>query len=126
MRILLLFNFLVFCSIFSYSQSIAPEIKFNKKIIDYGEITTGSNGIKIFKFTNVGTSPLEIKEVYSSCGCTIPKKPQETILPGEQGEIQVKYDTNRLGNINKTITVKSNAIKNSIVLLKIKGLVKQD
>ena len=30
-------------------------------------------------------------------------------MPGDFGEIVVKYDTNRLGLINKTITVKSNS-----------------
>ena len=67
--------------------------------------------------------PLEITKVYSSCGCTIPKKPEAPIAPGESGEIQVKYDTNRVGPIRKTITVNSNASETPIVSLKIKGTV---
>ena len=41
----------------------------------------------------------------------------------QKGEIQVKYDTNRLGPIRKTITVNSNATATPIVSLKIKGKV---
>ena len=67
--------------------------------------------------------PLEITKVYSSCGCTIPKKPEAPIAPGESGEIQVKYDTNRVGPIRKTITVNSNARDTPVVSLKIKGTV---
>ena len=46
-------------------------------------------------------------------------------MPGDFGEIVVKYDTNRLGLINKTITVKSNSKNNPVIFLKIKGEVKQ-
>ena len=43
-------------------------------------------------------------------------------MPGETGEIEVKYDTNRVNPIRKTITVVSNA-KTPNVALKIKGKV---
>ena len=51
------------------------------------------------------------------------KFPEAPIPPGETGEIQVKYDTNRLGPIRKTITVNSNSAETPIVSLKIKGVV---
>ena len=50
----------------------------------------------------------------------VPKKPEAPILPGEDGEIQVKYDTKRVNPIRKTITVTSNA-DTPTVALKIKG-----
>ena len=50
------------------------------------------------------------------------KKPKEPIMPGETGEIEVKYDTKRVNPIRKTITVISNA-ETPTVALKIKGLV---
>ena len=56
----------------------------------------------------------------SSCGCTVPKKPDGPIMPGEEGEIEVKYDTKRVMPIRKTITVLSNA-DTPTVALKIKG-----
>jgi len=105
------------------AQESGPNISFSSLIIDYGEINKGSDGIRTFEFTNTGTEPLIIAKVYSSCGCTIPKKPEAPIAPGEKGEIQVKYDTNRVGPIRKTITVNSNAIDTPIVSLKIKGTV---
>jgi hypothetical protein len=79
--------------------------------------------VRVFEFTNTGTAPLIISKVSSSCGCTIPKKPEDPILPGQSGEIQVKYDTNRPGPIRKAITVISNA-DTPTKILKIKGTVK--
>lgn len=105
------------------AQTTGPAIEFTSQVIDYGEIERGSDGIRIFEFVNSGNQPLVISKVYSSCGCTIPKKPEAPIAPGEKGEIQVKYDTNRVGPIRKTITVNSNAENTPIVSLKIKGTI---
>jgi hypothetical protein len=52
----------------------------------------------------------------------VPKKPDGPIAPGESSTIQVKYATNRVGPIRKTITVYSNADE-PIKSLKIKGKV---
>ena len=104
------------------AQTKAAKIKFKESTIDYGEIAKGSNGIRVFEFTNTGNIPLVISNVASSCGCTIPKKPEGPIQPGDTGKIEVKYDTNRIGPIRKTITVTSNA-ETPNVALKIKGKV---
>jgi len=107
-------------SLGSFSQA---KIEFETKTIDYGTIEKGSDGVRVFKFKNTGDEPLIISKVSSSCGCTIPKKPKDPILPGESGEIEVKYDTKRVNPIRKTVTVISNAKDNPTVALKIKGIV---
>jgi ABC-type molybdate transport system substrate-binding protein len=98
------------------------KIEFKNETIDYGEIKEGSDGVRVFEFTNTGNVPLVIANVTSSCGCTIPKKPEEPIQPGKTGEIQVKYNTKLVGPIRKTITVYSNASEPT-KSLKIKGRV---
>jgi len=105
------------------AQDKTAKIEFKSETVDYGEIQKGSDGVRVFEFTNTGNAPLIISKVSSTCGCTIPKKPEEPILPGETGEIQVKYDTKRIGMIRKAITVISNADTPTKVL-KIKGEVK--
>lgn len=109
----------------SYSQEKKAEISFEKTIINYGVIVKGSDGIREFIFTNTGDAPLVISKVKSSCGCTIPKKPEKPILPGESDKIHVKYDTQRVGLIRKSISVTSNA-SNPSVYLKITGEVIND
>ncbi|MAP55886.1 DUF1573 domain-containing protein [Altibacter sp.] len=104
----------------SFSAQAQAKISFKTDTIDYGEIAKGSDGVRVFEFTNTGNAPLIISDVKSSCGCTVPKKPDGPIAPGESSTIQVKYDTNRVGPIRKTVTVYSNADE-PIKALKIKG-----
>ena len=104
----------------AFAQEKVAKIEFKTDTIDYGTIEKGSNGVRVFEFTNTGNAPLIISDVKSTCGCTVPKKPEGPIMPGEKGEISVKYDTNRVNPIRKTITVTSNA-DTPTVALKIKG-----
>ncbi|AUS05802.1 DUF1573 domain-containing protein [Pseudotamlana carrageenivorans] len=113
---------ILFIGLISLSVQAQAKISFESDTIDYGTIEKGADGVRVFKFTNTGNEPLIISKVSSSCGCTIPKKPKDPILPGKTGEIEVKYDTNRVNPIRKTITVISNA-ETPTVALKIKGLV---
>lgn len=115
--IILLIGLISFAGV---SQEKVAKIKFKTEIIDYGTIEKGADGVRVFEFTNTGDAPLVITKVKSTCGCTVPKKPEAPIMPGETGEIEVKYDTKRLGVIMKTILVTSNA-ETSSVALKIKG-----
>ena len=102
------------------SQEKSAEISFKETIIDYGTIENGEDGKRTFEFKNTGNSPLIFSRIFSSCGCTIPKKPEKPILPGQSGSIEVEYDTKRTGMFQKAITVNSNA-KTPNVILRIKG-----
>jgi len=100
----------------------APEITFVKNLHDFGEIPNAGDGTYDFEFKNTGKEPLTITNVRTSCGCTTPSWPKEPIAKGKTGVIKVKYDTKRVGNFTKTITVTSNA-KNPSEVLTIKGKV---
>ncbi|WP_299013783.1 DUF1573 domain-containing protein [uncultured Polaribacter sp.] len=103
----------------------AQEFKFEKETINYGKIAKGADGQRTFVFTNIGDAPLVITSIKSSCGCTVPKKPEEPIMPGEKGEIKVSYDTNRIGGFSKQITIMSNA-KQPRKMIKIRGFVNKE
>lgn len=109
MKKLIAIALFIFAGTALQAQNQVAKIEFKSEVIDYGEIQKGADGIRVFEFTNTGNAPLVITDVTSSCGCTIPEKPKDPILPGKTGEIKVKYDTNRVGPIRKTITVYSNA-----------------
>lgn len=99
---------------FVSQQAIAltqgAEISFDKSTHDYGQIEKSANGECIFVFTNTGNKPLKISNAKGSCGCTVPQWPREEIAPGATGEIKVRYDTKRVGVINKSVTIQSNAL----------------
>jgi hypothetical protein len=120
MKKLITILFIGLVSLTMNAQDKVAKIEFKSDTIDYGTIEKGSNGVRVFEFTNTGNAPLIISNVTSTCGCTIPKKPDGPILPGKTGQIEVKYDTNRVNPIRKTITVISNA-ETPTVALKIKG-----
>ena len=63
-----------------------------------------------------------VKSANGSCGCTVPTWPKDPIMPGETSEIKVRYDTNRVGDINKTVTVNTN-IEGKQIVLSVKGKV---
>jgi hypothetical protein len=85
-----------------------PKMTFESTTVDYGTIEKDGDPIRYAKFTNTGTEPLIIKHAKGSCGCTVPTVPKEPIMPGESGEIKIRYATNRVGSINKTVRVTTN------------------
>lgn len=100
----------------------AGVFEFETETIDYGTIEQNTNGNRIFTFRNVGSSPIIINKVKASCGCTVPTKPNQPIMPGKTGEISVKYATNRLGSFSKSITITSNASE-AKKMIRVKGKV---
>ena len=122
MKKLIAIAIFVFAGITAAQAQKIAKMEFKSETIDYGEIKKGSDGLRVFEVKNIGNAPLVIEDVKSSCGCTVPEKPDAPIMPGETGEIQVKYDTKRVGPIRKTVTVYSNSDE-PVKALKIKGAV---
>ena len=121
-KYLMLFISFITTSIFAQSGA-KIEFKAKDNTIDYGTVSKNDdNGLRIFEFTNTGNEPLIVTNVISTCGCTVPSKPKEPIMPGKSGKIEVKYNM-ATGPIRKTITVETNATnyENGRVVLKIKG-----
>lgn len=90
------------------SEKSGAIMTFESMEVDYGTIEQHGEPLRVLKFANTGTEPLVIKNARGSCGCTVPTWPKEPIMPGEEAEIEVRYATNRLGKINKTIKITTN------------------
>jgi len=124
MKKILLFTCVILLSVSGFSQKGAKiEFRDADNTIDYGKVYKETdNGVRVFEFTNTGDAPLIITNVQSTCGCTIPSKPKEPIMPGKNGQIEIKYNM-APGPIRKSITVESNAVnyEGGKVHLKIKG-----
>lgn len=100
-----------------------PAISVDKEVHDYGTIQKNADGTCEFTVTNVGTEPLVIEKCKGSCGCTVPKCDKAPVLPGATSIISVKYDTKRVGPINKSVTITSNAVNEPTKMVRIKGRV---
>lgn len=97
------------------------EITFDKDVHDFGTMKQGGDASYEFKFKNTGTEPLVISNARGSCGCTVPQWPQEPIKPGASSTIKVTYDSKRVGPINKSVTITSNAGNEASKILRITG-----
>ena len=97
-----------------------PIMTLESLTVNYGDIKQGSDPLRTVSFTNTGTEPLVISNAKGSCGCTVPTWPREPIAPGESAVIEIRYDTKRLGGINKTVKLTTNDETGTYVL-RVKG-----
>ncbi len=122
-----LFFFLSFFVIFglnaqaSTSTKKTNQLKFDKVEIIRNEIPYDSKELFVFTFVNKSGKPLKITNVQTSCGCTTAEKPENAIPNNKKGKISVSYDTKRVGEFVKTITVSSD--QTDPVVLTIRGIV---
>ena len=99
-----------------------PVAKFDKTEYQFGDLQQNSPGTVKFVLTNEGNEPLVIESATASCGCTTPQYSKDPILPGKSSDISVTYNAAVLGNFMKTVTIRSNA-GNEPIMLKISGKV---
>jgi len=99
------------------------KIKFGKTEHDFGTINEGDIVETVFSFKNSGKTELIITSAIGSCGCTVPEWPKEPIMPGEEGQIRVKFNSDKKPNLQqKTITLVTNTEQGKEIL-KIKAQV---
>lgn len=85
-------------------------LDFDKRYHDFGDVEPEVENTTTFIVKNTGDKPLIIEDVSASCGCTMPEKPTEPILPGKTDNITVTFKS-KPGQFNeqkKTITVTAN------------------
>jgi hypothetical protein len=116
---------LLFLSSGASAQLYKSTVRFNEEIHDFGIVDiNGGNVSHEFTFVNTGKMPFIISGVKASCGCTTPEWTKEPVIPGQTGSINVRFNPKgRPGPFAKSITIRSNAERQPIVL-KIKGTVK--
>ena len=127
-NLFLAFAVVVMSSLTAFSQeakqvSSGPQISIDKDVHDYGTIKKGANGTSEFTIKNTGNAPLIVSRAKGSCGCTVPEWPKEPIMPGASAVMSVRYDTKRVGPINKSVTISSNATNGETKVVRIKGTV---
>ncbi len=86
-----------------------PKIFFENPVFNFGKAYKGDKIEHVYKFENRGKSTLVIKKVKPSCGCTAAILSNNTILPGETGEVKATFNSRSYGGkVKKTISVLSN------------------
>ncbi len=122
-NLVLSFAVVLFAAFSGIAQAVSggPSISVDKEVHDYGTIKQGANGACDFMITNTGSEPLIISNAKGSCGCTVPEWPKEPIMPGQTATMTVRYDTKRVGAINKIVTIFSNGTNSPELVVRIQG-----
>lgn len=79
-----------------------------------------------FPFVNTGPDSVQIKDIKSSCGCTVAKLDKMSYEPGETGVIKGEFSVgNRQGEHTNTIRIFTNSPEQQEVLLKVQVSIPQ-
>ena len=96
---------------------MAPAIVFKEEKHDFGKILQGEKVSYSFVFKNTGGSDLVISSAQGSCGCTVPSYPKEPVKPGEEGKIDIVFNSEgKSGVQQKTVTLVTNCNPSTKIL----------
>lgn len=99
-----------------------PQIKFEKTVHDFGEVSPSKRYTCEFKFTNTGNELLKITRVTKTCGCTPYTLEKKEYKPGESGVLKVRYhSSNKAGKVTRLLAVHSNVKNMPKVGLRVKA-----
>ena len=90
---------------------------------DFGDVQRkGGDLIAMFRFVNEGDAPLVVKKIHKSCSCTTVNYSRRPVLPGESGEITVKYEPHKVepGKFHRVIQIYTNE-SSKVKLITIQG-----
>src|SRR2546423_14243867 len=90
------------------AASAPAALVFEKTELDLNPELGASKVDAVFKYQNKGDTPVHIKAVKPSCGCTTAALAKNDVAPGEKGEITATFNIgDRSGLQVKTVTVET-------------------
>lgn len=125
MRPTLLILTLIACAVFLSPTTLKAQavMTFDTTHHDFGKVKAGKKAVHVYKFKNTGDRDLVIREVKTTCGCTVAEFPRKPIAPGKKGKIVVAFDTKeKNGPYVKGVNVHHNGgVSNLIVYIEVLG-----
>lgn len=111
---------------FFIAASAPAALVFEKNEIDLHPELGASKVDAVFKYENKGDTPVHIKAVRPSCGCTTAALAKNDVAPGEKGEITATFNIgDRTGVQVKTVTVETDDPKAPQTVLTFKATIAQ-
>lgn len=97
----------VFLWVCSFSSTGKGVVEFSETRYFFGTIEETNGPVNhVFMFKNVGTTPVRILNIQSSCGCTTSDYTSTPVAPGGTGYVKGIFDPkNRPGQFSRTLTV---------------------
>lgn len=89
---------------------------------DFGQVKQGEILQHTFILKNDSPKTLKIKEVHTSCGCTVSEIKKKILSPDESAELEVKFNTKDYsGSVQQYIYVHTDNLDNPILRFIIKA-----
>jgi hypothetical protein len=93
---------------FSLAATTQASLVFEQTTLDLNPEMGATKVDAVFKYENKGTTPVHIKSVKPSCGCTTAALAKNEVAPGEKGEITATFNIgDRSGLQVKTVSVET-------------------
>ncbi len=92
----------------------------NQQDLSLGIVEQGAVCGTQLEIQNKSDKVLFVANVRGSCGLSIPAWPRKPLAPGEKAIIQLRYDSNRPGIINRNLTIHANT-RSSSTILRVRG-----
>jgi hypothetical protein len=111
---------------FSLAATTQASLVFEKTTLDLNPEMGATKVDAVFKYENKGDTPVHIKAVKPSCGCTTAALAKNDVAPGEKGEITATFSIgDRIGVQVKTISVETDDPKAPQTVLTFKANIAQ-
>lgn len=68
-------------------------VRFKRDTLHFGQVWEGEIILDSFLVTNTGARPYTVQDVKATCDCTVLRRPERPIMPGETAAIRVEFDT---------------------------------
>jgi hypothetical protein len=107
------------------TQAPPAALKWVTTKIDMGKIPQGTPATVTFDFTNNGRTPVVLKNVQPSCGCTTSDYTKEPVAAGKKGYVKATYNAANPGSFSKSVTVTTDSGETAVLIITGEVVVKQ-
>jgi hypothetical protein len=106
--------------------SARAELKWEQTQLELHPALGDKEAVGHFKYKNTGNTPIHIKSVHSSCGCTTAQTQKDQVAPGDSGEITATFNIgDRTGTQVKSVTVETDDRVHATTVLTLKAVIPQ-
>jgi hypothetical protein len=111
---------------FGACLSARAQLSWEKTEIELHPKASDAEAVANFKYENKGKTPIKIKNVRTSCGCTVASLKKDVVAPGEKGEVTATFHIGgRTGVQQKAITVETDDASQPTMNLMLKAVIEQ-
>ena len=112
----------IFFGVFVALSTAQAQLTWEKTEIELHPKATDAEAVAQFKYENKTDKPINIKNVRSSCGCTVASLKKNDVAPGEKGEVTATFKIGgRTGVQTKTVTVETDHPAQPVINLILKA-----